>query len=177
MNNREEKEWQTLASLSQQGDSAAYRELLEGASSVLKQFLVSRISDRERVEDILQEVLLSMHLALPSYSPKNSFSAWMYTIARRRMIDFLRKKKRRSQEAVTEDTFFDSEASENEMSSFREFSRVLEKLPERKRKAVKMVHIDGKSLSEAASELEITENNLRVTLHRAQKEIRKKISE
>ena len=43
------------------------------------------------VEDVVQDVLLTIHRARRTYNPNRSFTAWLRTIAERRAIDLLRR--------------------------------------------------------------------------------------
>ncbi|MCB0354463.1 MAG: RNA polymerase sigma factor [Bdellovibrionales bacterium] len=164
--------WSEMAALAQGGDQEVYSVLLEEVYRIIEKFLASRISDPGQREDICQEILLSVHLSLPTFHPKNSFHAWLFTIARRRLIDFLRLKKKRSGEAAVEGSFFDDFRAPEEHAGFAEFIEVMSQLSEQKRQALSLVHLQGLSTSEAAARLEISETNLRVTLHRAVKTVK-----
>lgn len=173
----EREEFRLLALKSQKGDAEAYEELLNHVYDKVQRFLIPRITSEETREDILQDVLLSVHVSLGSYSGKDSFLAWLFTITRRRLIDFLRKKHKRTVEEITDGPWFELQPAEEEMASFEHFLTQMNKLPEAKKRAVELVHLEGKSTSEAAELLEISENNLRVTLHRAVKEIKGNLKE
>ncbi len=161
-----------LAVRSQKGDKDAYGELLDVVYERIQRFLSPRISEVQIREDILQDILLSVHVSLPTYSGRDSFTAWLFTIARRRLIDYLRKKKRLSVEEIADTPWFELQPAEDQIASPQDFLTSMKKLPEAKRRAVELVHLEGRTTGEAASELGISENNLRVTLHRAVKEIK-----
>lgn len=161
-----------LALRSQGGDKAAYEELLNLIHRRMQRFLSPRIASEDTREDVLQDILLSVHVSLASYSGTDSFTAWLFTIARRRLIDFLRKKQKRTVEEITDGPFFELQPAEDEMASVERLVTEMKKLPENKRRAVELVHLRGQSTSDAAAELGMSENNLRVTLHRAVKELR-----
>ena len=173
----EREVFRQLALRSQQGEKDAYEELLHLVYQRVQRFLLPRISSEDVREDILQDILLSVHVSLKSYSGKDSFTAWLFTIARRRLIDFLRKKHRRTVEEITDGPWFEMQPAEEQMASFENFVAEMKKLPDSKRRAVELVHLEGRSTSEAAEELGISENNLRVTLHRAVKEIKVQLKE
>ena len=173
----EREVFRQLALKSQKGDKEAYEELLSLVFERVQRFLVPRISSEETREDILQDILLSVHVSLKSYSGTDSFTAWLFTIARRRLIDFLRKKHRRTVEEITDGPWFELQPAEEQMASFDNFVTQMKKLPENKRRAVELVHLEGRTTSEAAETLGISENNLRVTLHRAVKEIKIQLKE
>ena len=81
----------------QDGDRAAYASLLKEILPILKRRVQSRlgflpIMDRE---DIVQEILLSLHAARATYDPKRPFMPWLMSIAQNRMIDSARRNSRR----------------------------------------------------------------------------------
>ena len=81
----------------QDGDRAAYASLLKEILPILKRRVQSRlgflpIMDRE---DIVQEILLSVHAARATYNPRRPFMPWLMSIARNRMIDNARRNSRR----------------------------------------------------------------------------------
>ncbi|MCB0319288.1 MAG: RNA polymerase sigma factor [Bdellovibrionales bacterium] len=166
-----------LATRSQQGDKEAYRSLLHYAQNRVILYLNPRISSLEVREDLLQDILLSLHISLPSYSGRDSFLSWLFTIIRRRFIDYLRKKKRNTMEEIAEGPWFELQPAESEIASFDLFRGALTTLPSQKREAIELVHLQGFSIPDAARTMKISENNLRVTLHRATKEIKEKLRE
>ncbi|MCI5064605.1 RNA polymerase sigma factor [bacterium] len=173
----EREELRLLAVRSKQGDKGAYEELLGRVYERIEQFVSNRIRLEELREDITQDIILSVHLSLPSYSGVDSFTAWLFTIARRRLIDFMRKKKRHTVEEITDGPWFELQPAEEEIAGLDCFLHELRKLPEGKQRVVEMIHLEGKSTEVASGELGITENNLRVTLHRAVQELKKKLRE
>ena len=75
----------------QAGDRVAYKSLLRECVP-----LIRSIADRQRVppdqvDDVVQEVLLTIHRARQTYDPGRSFNGWLRIIAERRAIDLLRR--------------------------------------------------------------------------------------
>ena len=77
------------------GDTNAYRVLVRKYHSHLLNFIYRIIRDKSEVEDIGQEVFISVFRSLSDFSEKRGvpFSAWLFIIARNRCISELRKKK------------------------------------------------------------------------------------
>src|SRR6516164_9616495 len=91
----------------QEGDRTAYSSLLKEILPILKRLVQRRlgflpIMDRE---DIVQEILLSLHAARATYDPKRPFMPWVMSIARNRMIDNARRNARRLNNEVLVDEF------------------------------------------------------------------------
>ena len=94
-----ETQFKRLFLMSRKGDQAAYRLLLEGLGALLKLFLMGtmnpRMRSKEQVEDLVQDVLISIHKKRDLYSDELPFLPWVFAIARYRLIDSLRMEKRR----------------------------------------------------------------------------------
>lgn len=81
----------------QGGDRAAQRALLDRYQGRVAAFLARRLSDRGRdvIEDLTQDVFLRVFRALPSFELEGRarLSTWILTIASRRAIDELRRRR------------------------------------------------------------------------------------
>jgi RNA polymerase sigma-70 factor (ECF subfamily) len=56
--------------------------------------IANLINDRHICEDIAQEVFLAAYKKLPSFDPaRSSFSTWLFTIARNKSINVMKKRK------------------------------------------------------------------------------------
>ena len=74
------------------GDAAAYRDFLQVTAQYLRAFLRRRLSRwPDEVEDLVQESLLAIHNQRMTYDVNAPLTAWMYAIARYKLIDWLRR--------------------------------------------------------------------------------------
>src|SRR5882724_7064116 len=77
------------------GDAVAYRSLLDRLSSRLRAYFKRKLVRFGRgateAEDLVQEVLLAIHLKRHTYDTGEPFTPWVYTIARYKLIDYLRR--------------------------------------------------------------------------------------
>jgi RNA polymerase sigma-70 factor (ECF subfamily) len=80
----------------QHGDTAALRLLVDLYNQKLFTFIVRMIGDAPATEDIVQETWLSLYQRRSSYTPTHRFSTWLFTIARRKALSELRRRKVRS---------------------------------------------------------------------------------
>lgn len=69
------------------GDVSAFDELVRRHAPGLLGFLLSRLRDRPRAEDVLQEMFLRVLRALPRYRHRDRFRAWLFRIAQNIMAD------------------------------------------------------------------------------------------
>jgi RNA polymerase sigma-70 factor (ECF subfamily) len=162
------------------GDQAAYRLLLEGISRLLKAYLMKtmnpRLRSQEQVEDLVQEVLISIHRKRDLYSEDRPFLPWVYAIARYRLIDSLRMDRRRP-ECVEWVEKFDAEVFV-EMPKFLEEedgAAMISCLNLKQQKILRLAKVDELPLDEVAEQMGMTLSAVKVSIHRSLKTIRKKL--
>ena len=164
----------------QAGDRAAYESLLRDCVPLIRAVAVRRGVAADYVEDVVQDVLLTVHRARQTYDPNRSFTAWLRTIAERRAIDLLRRIGRQRAREVHSPLDFEAFADEGvrpadtDPSAGRRVNDALASLPERQREAVQILVLEEQSLSEAAVTTRRSKGALKVNLHRALKALRGK---
>src|SRR5512144_3334095 len=72
------------------GDQRAYAALLQQTARLLRPFLAKRLGFADEVEDLMQEILLSVHKARHTYDGNRPYKPWVYAIAKFRLLDHLR---------------------------------------------------------------------------------------
>lgn len=72
-------------------DLSAFKELYRRHSRGLYRFIAWRVSRRDWVDEIMQDSWTNLHKARSRYEPRASFRAYLYQIARNRLIDLLRQ--------------------------------------------------------------------------------------
>jgi RNA polymerase sigma-70 factor (ECF subfamily) len=155
------------------GDEAAYRRLLADLSKVLRGVVRRGLAGvgvaRDDVEDVVQDVLLAIHLKRHTWDTLMPLGPWVLAIARNKMIDDLRRRGRRPEVAV-DLTQFDIEGEDQQpVIDAHDVTRILNGLSERNRDIVQSISIDGHSAREVADRLGMTEVAVRVALHRSLK--------
>ena len=164
----------------QDGDRAAYASLLKEILPILKRRVQSRlgflpIMDRE---DIVQEILLSLHAARATYDPKRPFMPWLMSIAQNRMIDNARRNSRRLNNEVLVDEFpahlADDNAGEpaSECINAKTLQHAISGLPPGQRRALELIKFRETSLKEASALTGMSIGALKVSVHRAIKTLR-----
>ena len=84
----------------QDGDRHAYACLLRECEPVIRRAARKVGVSGDRIEDAVQETLLTLHNARQTYDPTRSFTAWLSVIAQRRAIDILRRSGRSDRREV-----------------------------------------------------------------------------
>src|SRR6185295_18266497 len=81
------------------GDSAAYQGLLSAIAPVLRatarRGLARAGQPVDQAEDIVQDILLAVHLKRHTWDANAPFAPWLFAIARNKLIDALRRRGRR----------------------------------------------------------------------------------
>jgi len=169
----------------QAGDRGAYEALLRDCVPIIQAVARRQGVPSDQVDDVVQEVLLSVHRARQTYDPARSFTAWLQVIAERRAIDQLRRSSRqRSREIHAPldyenhpDPAADPSRGVQQADGAARVDRALAGLSKRQREAVKHLILEERSLSEAAALTRRPQGALKVNLHRALKALRAKFGQ
>ena len=84
-------DWSQLISRAQAGDRLAYRRLLEDITPYLRSLEARHPMLAGEVDDVVQDVRLTVHAIRHAYGPGRPFGPWLVAIARRRIVDRLRR--------------------------------------------------------------------------------------
>jgi len=153
-----------------QGDARAYEQLLTQLTVGLKGVVRRRAHAAGiEAEDIVQEVLLALHLKRGTWAAGTPVAPWVAAIARNKIVDVLRRRGQRVRVSIESvmDTLSSDSAVESEHT--HDLRDLLGRLNERQREVVKAVSIEGYSAQETARRLHMSEVAVRVTLHRSLK--------
>ncbi len=155
------------------GDGAAYRRFLDIIGERLRghlRHMLARAGRREpsEVEDVLQEVLLALHLSRHTYDPASPVTAWAHAIARYKLVDHLRRSGRHvGHLPLDEEAFGLADRPVAAAAEARlDLDRAMASLPERTRGLIDRVRLQGASIAEAAVAAGMSENAAKVAIHR-----------
>ncbi len=162
--------WRLLAIAAQGGDKDAYRELLNSVMGFTRSYLFTRVANPDWVEDITQDVLISVHKSLKTYSDDRPFTPWLMAIIKFRKTDFLRKHyaSRGDMQTTTDDLDFQKEyvTNPNNAGEYKDIENALASLPEKQRHIFELLKIHGFSVREVADKMDMTESAVKVSAHR-----------
>lgn len=158
---------QTLSRLmaaAQTGDRQAYGVLLVEVRRWLQRYLARKVPPGQ-IDDLVQEVLVSLHAKRASYDPARPFLPWLAAIARYRWVDHLRRSYRRAEvELGDHDAVQESEA--DTVMARISLDRLFTSLPPAQAEAIELVKIEGHSIAEAAARCGQSESLVKVNIHR-----------
>jgi RNA polymerase sigma-70 factor (ECF subfamily) len=150
------------------GDAASHATLLRALVPLLRSFYRRRIGDGDAIEDLVQETLIAVHTRRMSYDRGRPFSAWLFAVARYKMVDHFRRRRQTCPIDDIEDTLF-SEGFEDEANAKMDADRLLSTLPKKQAHAIRQTRIEGHSVAEAARNAGIGESDVKVSVHRGLK--------
>ncbi|GIX41658.1 MAG: DNA-directed RNA polymerase sigma-70 factor [Leptospiraceae bacterium] len=182
MENKNPEELKELLIQSLEGDQNAYKNFLLEVSKILKSYFSSKVFDQTVVEDLIQETLISIHKARHTYDPSLPVLNWIFAIAYRRYIDYVRKDARIKKYEHSTETFQHISSnliykSEEQYDNQNRINSILEHMTEREKKIITLLKIENYSIKEAAKILNLSESALKVAAHRAYKKIKKILKE
>jgi len=133
----------------------------------LRSFVRRRVADEGDAEDILQDVFYELVEAYRLMKPVEQAGAWLFRVARNRIIDFFRKKRpvllddeEFSIEEMLPSADAGPEAAFARSVLWEELEDALEELPEEQRDVFIAHEIDGRSFKEIAAETGVPINTL-----------------
>jgi RNA polymerase sigma-70 factor, ECF subfamily len=156
-----------------EGEDRALAIVYDALAPRLYGFLLKRIRRQDVAEDLMQQTFLQIHRARGSFAAGAEVAPWVFSIARRLMIDWARQMKRRSGvvEGGQEVDVADPQTSLEDVLAMRELGeemfRKLAQLPSSQREAFELIRLDGLSTREAAGVLGTTVAAVKLRAHRA----------
>lgn len=160
------------------GDAAAHRTFLTEAAALLRAYFRNRLRGApEDAEDLVQETLVALHTRRDTYDAAYPLTAWMYAIARYRLIDHLRRQKHRTHASLDGIDVSDSDPAYEASDARRDVRVLLDKLPEKQRTAIRMVKLEEKSVRETAEATGLSESDIKISIHRGLKTLMRLMAE
>ncbi len=160
------------------GDQRAYATLLRETSSMLRPFLAKRLSAANEIDDLLQEILISIHKARHTYNSNRPYKSWVYAIAKFRLQDHLRvhysDQLRHADDLSEMEEYLQADVTETTIS-YESISGEVQKLPEKQATILRLMHQDGYTAKEVAEKIGMKESAVKVAAHRAYKVLRQKL--
>lgn len=165
-----EAQWSGLMRAALGGDGAAYERCLREMAQALRPQVrrgLSRIgANPAETEDVVQDILIAVHLKRQTWDQSRPIGPWVAGIARYKIVDAARRRGRRIEMPIEDFADLLPAEAEPEAASDRDVARSLEVLPEGQRRVVQAIAIDGLSITGAAQTFNMTEGAVRVALHR-----------
>ena len=162
-----------------QGDPAAFAQLIESHQERLYRFLLRTSNQTELVEDAVQDAFIRVLKNIDRFDERYRFSTWLFTIARRLLLNSLQKKRPlnagdwldAASSSVMELSAETTDASEREFAA-EILDGAMETLTPHQREIVILYHHKGKTVHQVADLLGMPEGTIKSHLHRARRRMR-----
>jgi RNA polymerase sigma-70 factor (ECF subfamily) len=163
--------WGQLFIAANAGDARAYAKFLQAVTPVLRGIVRAKgVSlGAAGCEDVLQEVLLAVHLKRHTWEPDSPVRPWLYAITRYKVIDAFRARGRKIDVPI--DDFADVLAADAgpDPTEAADMAKMIGMLDERSATIIRKIGLEGDSVAETGAALTMSEGAVRVALHRALK--------
>ena len=161
--NGERPEWspdEMMAAVADRRDRTAFIDLFEHFAPRVKAYLIRLGSNQALAEDLVQDVMLTVWNRAHLYDPaKARTSTWIFTIARNRRIDILRRERRPeidpNDPLLVPSAETPADQALEEGRAARDLKAAVATLPEEQSTLLQMAYFEDKSHSVIAAELAI----------------------
>jgi RNA polymerase sigma-70 factor (ECF subfamily) len=174
-----------LIKRAQQGDSAAFNDVVLAYRKRILGTITRLIARPEDVEDVAQEVFLRLYFSLDQLRTAEVFEPWLYRLTVNAAYDYLRKQRRRlefrmsdlsEQQVMLADAAAGGKAERDDqyVKKIREsVDSLLGAVSEADRILLMLKEVEGLSLKELEKIYKVNENALKVRLFRARQRVLK----
>ncbi len=162
------------------GDQSAFALIVGRWQIRLINFFFRLTGNRADAEDLTQETFIDLNRVAARYKSQGSFNAFIFTLARRRLIDSYRKKSCRPIEYIDPSEFLiqcQSETIDYSQEIEEIFHRALSTLPDKQRIAILLLQQQGLSYKEIAQSLGASQSAVKTWIHRARIHLRSELKE
>jgi RNA polymerase sigma-70 factor (ECF subfamily) len=160
------------------GDKRAYESVLHYTSRLLRPYLLRRLNSASATDDVMQEILLSIHKARHTYDGNRAYAPWAFAIARFRLTDYLRThyadKLRHAADLSDVEYMIGDDVTKSEFT-YESIKGEIDQLPKKQAVILQMIHEEGYTAKEVAEKIGMNESAVKVAAHRAYKVLKKRL--
>jgi RNA polymerase sigma-70 factor (ECF subfamily) len=174
----------SLVARAAQGDRAAFRILYARHRDVVARLVFRMLCSQREVDDVVQEVFFQVHRSLKDFRGQSKFSTWLHRVTVN--VVLMHRRAARSRPTYTEEPHPDvtpddesiaPDAEVDRRARVRAFSRLVERLAEKKRVVFVLHELEGIAPSEIAEIVGAPVLTVRTRLFYARREIEAMLSE
>lgn len=169
---REEEGLSQLAARAATGDGAALDEFFEAldSSRTVHRMVGSMLLDQDAVNDVAQEVLISVVGSIGRYRGEGRVTTWLHPIVKRRVTDHLRRQ--RSATSLDE-SVLPAQRISSMVASRAALRTALAQLPEKYRAPLILRDLEQLPVAEVAARLDLPEGTVKAQLSRGRAKLEK----
>ena len=172
LNSSNEQTDKLLVAELKDGNVLAFEQIFDLYQSKLFHFAKLTLSNDSDAEEIVQEVFLKIWVRREQIDTSKSFKSYLYTITKNEIHDHLRKVLQ--QKKYVDQTIHELSIGDNDVEkivNFRETDQVIKELinclPQKRRKVFELSRLQGKTYSQIAREMNISENTVDTQMRKA----------
>lgn len=150
----------------QTGSASAFDELFERIHQRVYGYVSRRLTNKQEVEDVVQNIFIKFHTSKEQYSIDYPLDAWIFTICRSVVFDHLRKISKIKHEEFIE--FFQDPGSE-----LPDVDLAIATLPAQSKQIIKLKYQEDMSFEEIAKKINKSPANVRQIISRALRFLKK----
>ena len=162
-----------------QGDERAFTEMFNTFKLPVYYFILRSIRNETDAEDLVMETFERAFASIKYFVPLVKLNTWLHEIAKNRIIDFVREKKRSPQLSEYDLTFADTRTPERiciynqEFSIIQEGIRTLQNDVHRK---LMIMYCQGWKMREIASEMRMPMGTVQNSIHKNKIKLRRLVA-
>ena len=164
-------EWGQLLTAANSGDAKAYARFLQAVTPVLRGVVRAKGASLgfAACEDVLQEVLLAIHLKRHTWQPDAPVRPWLYAITRYKVVDAFRSRGSRIDLPIEDFAEVLAANPGPDPTEAADMAKMIGMLDGRSAEIVRKIGLEGSSVAETGQAMTMSEGAVRVALHRALK--------
>jgi RNA polymerase sigma-70 factor (ECF subfamily) len=174
------KDLAALMRQAQAGDPHAYTQVLHETASILRLFLRRWLKNPSEIDDVIQEILISIHKSRHTYDGLRPYKPWVFAIARYRLSEYWRRAYADKLRHATDLADIENTVAAPVTNSGDTTEHLLEglkSLPAKQAEIVRLIHTEGHTAKEVAARMGMKESAVKVAAHRAYKILRRKLED
>lgn len=148
-----------------QGDTSAYQNLVLNTQDATFTLVLKMIQDSDLAKDLCQEVYIKAFEKLNLFNGQSAFSTWIYQMAYRHTLDFIRKKKLPTTQLQSYHHNFKDDTEADKDCEW--VNQALEELTEMDRALLHFYYFESYSIKQIATVIEKSESAVKVALKRS----------
>lgn len=163
-----------LITLAKSGHSQAVAQLYDKYVEPIYRYCYWQTNNNsEDAEDLTQDVFIEMARSIKNFKGRGSFKNWLYTIAKRQVTKWIRRKYQAKLIPLFENIVEQEQKIDpiNQLRKIKKINQIMNTLKPRAQKILRLRYLRNFSVSETAKALGISESNVKVITHRALKQL------